>query len=97
MTEDYRARLQPIARVIAQQLARKPEHFITHPAELKLFDGLSDEELRGFARDHGWRIVRRIGGRQIEFYNDAGMRWQAMRAGILPTGSEGHLSGVRRP
>jgi hypothetical protein len=88
MNQDHYARLEPMARVIAQQLARKPEHFITHPAELKLFHTLSDEELRAFAHDHGWRVVRRIGGRQIEFYNDAEMHWQALRAGTLRPGTE---------
>ena len=32
---------------------------------------MSDPELRQFAAENGWRIVRRVGGRQIEFYNDA--------------------------
>jgi len=35
---------------------------------------VTDEELRSFAAKKGWRIVRRLGGRQIEFYNDAGTR-----------------------
>jgi hypothetical protein len=74
MNEEHRALLEPMARVIAQQLARRPEHFITHPAELKLFQSVSDDALRRFAHEHGWRVVRRVGGRQIEFYNDAGMR-----------------------
>jgi len=30
--------------------------------------------LEKFAIDHGWRVVSRIGGRQIEFYNDAAAR-----------------------
>ncbi|MEO7724855.1 MAG: hypothetical protein ABIU29_09255 [Chthoniobacterales bacterium] len=75
MSEDRSAvALEPMARVIAQQLARRPEHFITHPSELKLFHAVSDDTLRRFAHAHGWRVVRRIGGRQIEFYNDAQMR-----------------------
>ena len=74
MNGEPRTLLEPMARVIAQQLARRPEHFITHPAELKLFHSISDEDLRRFAHEHGWRVVRRIGGRQIEFYNDAEMR-----------------------
>ena len=69
MNEESIDWLEPMARVIAERLAIKPEHFITHPSELKLFQALSDEELREFARRHGWRFVRRIGGRQIEFYN----------------------------
>jgi hypothetical protein len=32
------------------------------------------DELRNFAKEHGWRAVRRIGGHQIEFYNDAALR-----------------------
>jgi hypothetical protein len=35
---------------------------------------MSEEELRDFATSHGWRIIRRLGGRQIEFYNDASVR-----------------------
>ncbi len=70
-----------MARVIAQRLAIRPEHFITHPSELKLFRAVSDRELRRFAEAHGWRVVRRVGGRQIEFYNDAKMRQERARAG----------------
>jgi hypothetical protein len=71
MSEDRLQRLEPMARVIAEQLAKKPEHFITHPSDMKLFQTLSADELREFARRHGWHIVRRVGGRRIEFYNDA--------------------------
>ena len=35
---------------------------------------MSDQDLRAFAAENGWRVVRRLGGRQIEFYNDAGTR-----------------------
>jgi len=35
---------------------------------------MSLEEIEDFALDHGWRVVSRLGGRQIEFYNDAGAR-----------------------
>jgi len=79
-----RVLLEPMARVIAQQLARRPEHFVTHPAELKLFHSISDEDLRSFAHEHGWRVVRRIGGRQIEFYNDAEMRLDRAHTGGGP-------------
>ena len=57
-----------------RMLAIKPEYFVTQPAELKVLRGLSESELDEFARTHGWRTVRRIGGRQIEFYNDASAR-----------------------
>ena len=33
------------------------------------------DELNDFALQHGWRVVRRIGGRQIEFYNDAAVHF----------------------
>jgi hypothetical protein len=79
MMDETLARLDPMARVIGQRLATRPEYFITHPSELRLFQVLSDDDLRRFARDHGWRVVRRIGGRQIEFYNDAGARSEARR------------------
>ncbi|MGH7938936.1 MAG: hypothetical protein ACRD5Z_19855 [Bryobacteraceae bacterium] len=70
MNQQQLERIEPIARVIAQRLAVKPEHFITHPSEMKLFRALSDEELRDFAHKHGWRVVTRLGGRRIEFYSD---------------------------
>ena len=59
---------------IAATLANKPQIFITHPAELKVLRRMNDEQLRSFAAEHGWRAVRRLGGRQMEFYNDAGAR-----------------------
>ncbi|HET9417700.1 MAG TPA: hypothetical protein VFO30_00020 [Chthoniobacterales bacterium] len=61
---------------IAATLANKPQIFITHPAELKVLRRMSDEQVRSFAAEHGWRVVRRLGGKQIEFYNDAGARTQ---------------------
>ncbi len=66
--------LAPITAKISAVLAVKPDVFITHPAELSLLRSLSEDELRNFAAEHGWRSVRRIGGRQIEFYNDASAR-----------------------
>ena len=81
MEENRRLQLEVMARVIARSLAHRPEHFITHPAELKLFHAVSDADLRQFAHDHGWRVVRRIGGRQIEFYNDAHEEMQRARTG----------------
>ena len=63
-----------LANKIAFRLAVKPEIFIMHPAELRILRSISDQELRDFAAENGWRVVRRLGGRQIEFYNDAGAR-----------------------
>jgi hypothetical protein len=59
---------------ISAALATRPEVFITHPAELRILSEMSDNQLREFASEHGWRHVRRVGGRQIEFYNDASAR-----------------------
>jgi|GEM_PF-581448 len=59
---------------IAARLANKSEIFIIHPAELRILRLMSDQDMRRFAADRGWRVVRRVGGRQIEFYNDASMR-----------------------
>ena len=66
--------LSALASKISAVLALKPEIFITHPAELKALRSMTDNDLRSFAAEHGWRIVRRLGGRQIEFYNDASAR-----------------------
>ena len=59
---------------IERVLSTRPECFITHPTELAALKSMSREELEEFAFDHGWRTVSRLGGRQIEFYNDAGAR-----------------------
>jgi hypothetical protein len=59
---------------IVRVLAIQPECFITHPAELAALKLMSPDELEEFALDNGWRVVSRLGGRQIEFYNDAGAR-----------------------
>jgi len=66
--------LPGLAEKIATRLALKSEVYIIHPAELRILRSITDEELRSFAARRGWRIVRRLGGRQIEFYNDAGVR-----------------------
>jgi hypothetical protein len=63
--------LPALAEKISATLAVKPEIFITHPAELRILRSMSDEELRAFAAEHGWRAMRRVGGRQIQFYNNA--------------------------
>lgn len=66
--------LAGLRQKIAIRLATKPEIFIVHPAELRILRAMSDDNLRAFAASNGWRIVRRLGGRQIEFYNDASTR-----------------------
>jgi hypothetical protein len=66
--------LAGLTNKIAARLATKPEIFIIHPAELRILRSMSDQDLRAFAAENGWRVVRRLGGRQIEFYNDASTR-----------------------
>ena len=66
--------LPGLAEKIAARLAVKSETLIIHPAELRVLRSVTDEELRSFAAKKGWRVIRRLGGRQIEFYNDAGVR-----------------------
>ena len=66
--------LAALENKIARVLADRPECFITHPAELAVLRSMSPAAVEKFALDHGWRFVSRIGGRQIEFYNDAGAR-----------------------
>jgi hypothetical protein len=70
--------LPAVIAKISKMLAVKPEYFVTHPAELKVVQALSDSDLRDLARQRGWRFVRRVGGRQIEFYNDAGVRYRPL-------------------
>jgi hypothetical protein len=70
--------LPAVITKIARMLAVKPEYFVTHPAELRVVRALSVEELRDMARQNGWRVVRRVGGRQIEFYNDAGVNFRPL-------------------
>jgi hypothetical protein len=70
--------LPAVITKIARMLAVKPEYFVTHPAELKVVQALSDAELRELAQKHGWRFVRRVGGRQVEFYNDAAVVYRPL-------------------
>ena len=59
---------------IAGELSRRPECFITHPSEVRLLQHLDADELQQFANRNGWRVVRRLGGRQLQFYNDTNER-----------------------
>ena len=66
-----REQLPAMIHKISRMLAIKPEYFVTHPSELRVVRALSTDQLQEMARQNGWRVVRRVGGRQIEFYNDA--------------------------
>jgi len=69
-----REHLPALAAKITAALSIKSEYFVTQPAELRILREMSESEVRNFAESHGWRVVRRLGGRQIEFYNDASLR-----------------------
>jgi hypothetical protein len=66
--------LSALVAKISSRLAANSEIFIMHPAELRILHSMTDKELRKFAAEHGWSVMRRVGGRQIEFYNDASTR-----------------------
>ena len=66
--------LSALAAKIAAVLSHKSEYFVTQPAELRILREMSDADISNFAASHGWRVVKRLGGRQIEFYNDASVR-----------------------
>ena len=62
--------LSAVEAKITATLRRRPECFIVHPTETRLLGGLEIDELKKFANERGWRVVRRLGGRQFQFYND---------------------------
>ena len=66
--------LPAISEKVAKVLSRVAEYVVTQPAELRVLREMSDAEVSEFAKSHGWRVIRRLGGRQIEFYNDASVR-----------------------
>lgn len=66
--------LPALAVKIGKALSRGSEYVVTQPAELCVLRGMCDAEVAEFAKTHGWRVIRRLGGRQIEFYNDASAR-----------------------
>jgi hypothetical protein len=66
--------LPALAAKIAEALSRGSEYLVTHPAELRIVRAMSEAEVSEFAKSRGWRVIRRLGGRQIEFYNDASVR-----------------------
>jgi len=68
------ALLPALAAKIEKVLSIKPEYVVTQSAELRILREISETDVKEFAKSHGWRVVRRLGGRQIEFYNDASRR-----------------------
>jgi len=66
--------LPTLAAKIAKMLSIKSEYLVTQTAELRILRDMSEADVREFAKSHGWGVIRRLGGRQIEFYNDSN-RW----------------------
>ena len=66
--------LPGLAAKVAKALSIKSEYVVTQPAELRVLREMSETDVSEFAKSHGWRVIRRLGGRQIEFYNDANLR-----------------------
>jgi hypothetical protein len=66
--------LPGLAAKLCDALSKGSEYVVVQPAELRVLRNMSEEEVREFAKSHGWRVIRRLGGRQIEFYNDASVR-----------------------
>jgi hypothetical protein len=66
--------LPALATKIGEALSNRSEYVVTQAAELRVLREMTEEEVREFAQSHGWRVIRRLGGRQIEFYNDAAVR-----------------------
>lgn len=66
--------LPALAAKIGERLSNSSEYLVIQPAELRVLREMSEHEVREFAKSHGWRVIRRLGGRQIEFYNDASVR-----------------------
>jgi len=69
-----RSDLSGLAAKVANALSSKSEYVVTQPAELRVLREMSETEVSNFAKSHGWRVIHRLGGRQIEFYNDANLR-----------------------
>jgi hypothetical protein len=67
--------LPALATKIAKILSIEAEYLVTQPAELRILREMSEADVREFAKRHGWRVIRRLGGRQVEFYNDTS-RWE---------------------
>ena len=66
--------LPGLAAKIGEALSNRSEYVVTQATELRVLQDMADQEVREFAHSHGWRVIRRLGGRQIEFYNDASVR-----------------------
>jgi hypothetical protein len=59
---------------IGNALSLRSEYVVTEPAELRILREMSETEIAEFGKSHGWGVIRRLGGRQFEFYNDASLR-----------------------
>lgn len=66
--------LPAVERKIVAELSRRAECTIVHPAEVRVLAQMEGDELAKFAQEHGWRVVSRVGGRQVQFYKDTHAR-----------------------
>jgi len=66
--------LPALAAKIGERLSNSSEYVVIQPPELRVLREMSEDEVREFAKSHGWRVIRRLGGRQTQFYNDASVR-----------------------
>ena len=66
--------LAALAAKIAKSLSIRPEYLVTQRPELRILREMSEAEIREFAKNHGWHVICRLGGRQVEFYNEASLR-----------------------
>ncbi|HEX4084140.1 MAG TPA: hypothetical protein VHY22_04455 [Chthoniobacteraceae bacterium] len=60
--------LHALARRILITINDAGRCLITQPAELAQLKAMGLDGLRQFAADHGWTVVMRLGGAQIEFF-----------------------------
>ena len=56
---------------IDRRVGRATSVIIQHPVELRVFEGLTPSELSAASAQYDLQIVRRMGGRQLEFTRSA--------------------------
>lgn len=64
MSIDDRTALEPRIRA---GIERSGRYLLTQPSEVAAFSGLSDDQLREYAAEHGWIVVPHLDRTQIEF------------------------------
>ncbi len=49
--------LSALAAKIGKALSASPEYLVTQPAERRILQGISEAEVKDFAKSHGWRVT----------------------------------------